>query len=165
MLFADEPELRLLFLMYRIWSDARRWMETQVKTLDVTLPQFTAIVALTKSNGITQRELSEQLERDATTTMVICDSLEKKGLIQRKPDLSDRRVNRLVLTKKSKAIFDKAYPLIQKEFNGMLSGIPVKEMKCTLRMLEKLHQDACILPNVLLETGITNNNQQTGTDR
>lgn len=126
-------------------------MERQLKAVDVTLPQFGALAALSRNDRITQRELSEIVNWDATTVMVVCDSLEKKGLVQRLPDPSDRRVNRLVLTDNGKGIVAKAYPRIRDGCRGMLTDTSVNDLGTAVRVLEVLHRNAASLPDVLVK--------------
>jgi DNA-binding MarR family transcriptional regulator len=104
MMTPDEPHWELFRLISGIYIKSRRLAEESLKPLGMTWPQFGALAQLMRGDGITQRELSERLEADATTTMVLCDSLEKKGWLNREKDPSDRRVNRLVLTDEGRAV-------------------------------------------------------------
>jgi len=138
MLFENEPGLRLLFLIGYIWDNTRRLMEKQLRILDITWPQLGALAALSQNDRITQRELSEIVDVDTTTVMVVCDSLEKKNLIQRLPDPSDRRVNRLVLTDCGKETIAKVYPQIRDGCKDILAVTPVGELNTTVQVLENI---------------------------
>jgi len=114
----------------------------------MTFPQFGAMAALSQNDRITQTELSEMIDMDATTTMVVCDSLEKKSLIQRLSDPSDRRVNRLVLTDGGKEIIANVYPQIRDGCRNMLTKTSASELKTTVQFLEQLYLNASNLPDV-----------------
>jgi DNA-binding MarR family transcriptional regulator len=92
-----------------------------------------------QGDGITQRELSEKMEADATTTMVICDSLEKKGWLNRMKDPSDRRVNRLILTGEGRDVFGKAYPIMLSGYQLFTRGISPKKIDEILPVLGDLY--------------------------
>ena len=77
MLFENEPDHRVFLLIAAIWAKTRRWTEKQLKVLNITFPQFAALTALSREDGVTQRELSEVMDLDANTVMVVSDSLEK----------------------------------------------------------------------------------------
>jgi MarR family 2-MHQ and catechol resistance regulon transcriptional repressor len=79
------------------------------------------------------------MDTDTTTIMVICDSLEKKGLLKRMKDPSDRRVNRLVLTEKGKDVISKAYPLMMKRYEFFVETISEEELDTITPILEKLY--------------------------
>jgi len=139
-LFEDEPDLRLLFLIHYIGENSRRWIQEQLRPLGITFPQLGALAALSQEDRITQRELSEMLNTDATTAMVVCDSLQKRGLIQRLPDPSDRRVNRLVLTDKGKETVAKVYPPVRDECREVLSGASASALQTTVQLLESIRE-------------------------
>jgi DNA-binding MarR family transcriptional regulator len=58
-----------------------------------------------EQDNVTQAELSEKLLADQNTTMVLCNSLERKKWIKRTRDPSDKRVNRIVLTIEGRETF------------------------------------------------------------
>ena len=147
MLFENEPDHRLFLLVSGIWENSRRWAEKQLRTLNMTFPQFAALTALSQKDGVTQRELAETVDTDATTVMVLCDSLEKRGWLRRRPDPSDRRVNRLVLTATGRRVFARAYPLVRAGFERVLQETRGDELKAALPVLEKLYRNARDLRN------------------
>jgi len=150
MLYDDEPDLRLFMLVAHIWEKFRHWMERQLKAIDLTLPQFGALSALFRNDRISQRELSEIVNGDVSTMVVICDSLEKKGLIQRLPDPSDRRVNRLVLTDSGKETVARVSPRMREVYNNLLNNTSANELKPAVLLLEKINRNANNLPDVFV---------------
>jgi MarR family transcriptional regulator for hemolysin len=108
-----EPDLMMLFLMGGIWEKTRRRADRYLKKYGITFPQYLTIASLCREEGVTQRELAQALDFDATSVTVICDGLEKRNMLQRRPDPSDRRVNRLFLTDEGKDSFRKVSVQIQ----------------------------------------------------
>jgi DNA-binding MarR family transcriptional regulator len=131
---------KLFFLISGIHIKTRRLIEQKLKPLDMTFPQLGATMALSKKDNITQRELSDILDTDTTTIMVLCDSLEKKGLIKRVPDKNDRRINRIVLTKSGNDVLSKALNMIQPNYELLLNEISKDELQNIIPLLEKLYQ-------------------------
>ena len=68
--------------------------------VDVTLAQWRAINIIRLQSGITQREIANRLSLDASSLIPLIDRLERKGLVKRRADIDDRRINRLYLTEK-----------------------------------------------------------------
>jgi DNA-binding MarR family transcriptional regulator len=139
MMKPEEPHWKLYALISGIYQKSRRLSEESLKTLGITFPQFGALLRLSFQDNITQKELSEIMDTDTTTIMVICDSLEKKGFLKRMKDPSDRRVNRLVLTEEGKNVVSKAFPLILKRYEFFVNSISKKELETITPVLEKLH--------------------------
>jgi MarR family transcriptional regulator for hemolysin len=106
----------------------------------MTYPQFGALMALVRKDDITQRELAELLETDTTTAMVLCDSLQKKGWLERKRDKADRRVNRLVLTEAGRDSCARALSLIRGGYEHAFSKVSLEKVNEVTPFLEGLYQ-------------------------
>ena len=134
----EEPHWKLYALISGIYQKSRRLSEESLKSLRITFPQFGVLLRLSFQDNVTQKELSEIMDTDATTIMVICDSLEKKGFLKRMKDPADRRVNRLILTEKGKNVLSQAYPLMMKRYQFFVNSISQKELEAVTPILEKL---------------------------
>jgi len=126
-------------LISGICTKSRRLSEESLKPLRITFPQFGTLYRLSFKDNVTQKELSEIMDTDTTTIMVICDSLEKKGYLKRLKDPSDRRVNRIVLTNDGKNVVSKAYPLMMKRYEFFTNAITHKELELTIPILKQLY--------------------------
>ena len=140
MMKPKDPHWKLFALASGIYLKSRRLAEESLKTLNMTWPQFGALLNLNIGDGITQRELADRLEGDATTTMVLCDSLEKKGWLNRVKDPSDRRVNRLVLTEDGRNVFAEAFPLMMSRYRIIAEGVSKEMIEIALPVLEELYR-------------------------
>jgi DNA-binding MarR family transcriptional regulator len=105
----------------------------------MTWPQFGALFNLIEQDDITQVELSEKLLADQNTTMVLCNSLERKKWIKRKRDPSDKRVNKIVLTEEGKQVFQKAYPKVLQEYKIFTNAISEDQISIILPILSQLY--------------------------
>ena len=75
----------------------RRRFDDAAKSYGLTLPQWKALGAIHKQDGITQVALSSALDTDAMTLSGILDRLEKRGMVERfvHPDDSRAKLTRL----------------------------------------------------------------------
>ena len=75
----------------------RRRFDIEAKDYGLTLPQWKALGAINKQDGITPVALSAALDIDAMTLSGILDRLEKRGLVERfvHPDDSRAKLTRL----------------------------------------------------------------------
>jgi MarR family transcriptional regulator for hemolysin len=64
----------------------------------LTYPRARTLFRLAKKQNITQSELACDLELEQATIVRLLDRMEESGLIERRADASDRRVNHIVLT-------------------------------------------------------------------
>lgn len=130
----DQTVYDAFMLMAGATIAVRKKMDALLKTVDLTFPQFGALMALEEHTLITQTELAQQLGTDTTTSMVICDSLQKKALLRRVPDAHDRRVNRLESTDEGRAALERAKPLILGYYEPIIAALKPEEWE-TLRDL------------------------------
>jgi DNA-binding MarR family transcriptional regulator len=82
-------------------SVARRLRQASMESLsrwDVTPSQFRALRVLMRQDGIRPSELSEHLRIAPRSTTEVLDDLEAKGLVERRPDLQDRRATLVLPT-------------------------------------------------------------------
>jgi len=140
MLFENEPYFKLIQLAAGIHIKTRKFTERQLKKLNMTYPQLGALMVLIRKDDITQRELAELLETDATTAMVLCDSLEKRGWLVRSRDKADRRINRLILTDSGRDNYTQAMNLIQTGYEYVFNRTQSDDLNRVLPFLEEVYQ-------------------------
>jgi MarR family transcriptional regulator, organic hydroperoxide resistance regulator len=85
-----------------------------------------ALVQLDPQDPISQKELAARLKCNPSTVVDPTDRLEEAGLVVRRPNAADRRVNVLVVTAKGARIRDE---LIERLFEppAAFSHLPAKE--------------------------------------
>lgn len=120
-----------------------RAAEYEIKQkLGLTPGQWKVILALNLFDGLSQRELAEKIYIDTSTLVPIIDKMEKNGLIERKPDLKDRRHNRLFLTKKSESTVDSIIEIVIQIRKLLYRGISKEEQESMRPYLEKILDNA-----------------------
>src|SRR5687768_15759837 len=68
-----------------------------------------SILALAADGALpTQRELADFLRLDPSQVVALVDELERRNLVKRQPDPSDRRANVVVATSEGKVLFERA---------------------------------------------------------
>ena len=134
-----EPHWQLFAAISGIYVKSRRITETHLKPYRMTWPQFGALFNLMEQEDVTQAQLSERLLADQNTTMVLCNSMERKKWIKRNRDPSDKRVNRIVLTEEGKQVFQEAYPLILEEYKVFTDSISEEETSIVLPILQQIY--------------------------
>lgn len=83
---------------------ARRFNQRALRFLGLTRSQCRVLGCLARHEGINQAGLADLLEIKPMTLVRQLDRMEQDGWIVRRPDPSDRRARRLVLTEKARPI-------------------------------------------------------------
>ena len=138
MLFEETPIGYLMELVWRIHFLSKRAMDRDLKKLGLTYPQFGTLKALSIKENISQKQLALFLETDTTNVMVICDSLEKKKLIERKANPNDRRENLIARTELGKKRFKKAMLEMEAKTGAIAGQLRASEISAVLPQLEKI---------------------------
>lgn len=102
--FVDTDEAFMTAAHIRLFSViisklARQELEQRMQEAGIALKATQYwVLRLLRKRERTLAELSRRLGLDASTLVVVIDSLESKGLLQRMPDLRDRRRTPITLT-------------------------------------------------------------------
>lgn len=119
-----------------------RRLSVHLKEYDITPEQWTVLKRLGENDGVTQKELSSTSEKDQATLTRILDILERKRLMERKPNKEDRRSFLIYITESGKQLSLELFPLIEKIFNEeILVGINEEEIATFSRVLDKIKQN------------------------
>ena len=137
----DDLYFRVIQLIDSISAYNRRHVERHLKPLNMTYPQMAVLMLLHRTDAIGQRELADLNETDTTNMMVICDSLEKRGWINRVTHENDRRIKRICLTEKGKKAYIDGQEILWKGINFMREKTLLEDLKEALPVLEELNRN------------------------
>ena len=101
----------------------------------VTRAQWAVLVRLDRFEGLKQSELAEMLDLQPITLTRLLDRLGDSGLIERRPDPHDRRVNRLFLTPAARPLLEHLGVLAEELMSTALAGIDRPTVKLMLANL------------------------------
>lgn len=106
--------------------------------VDLTPEQFLLIDLLWNEGPMSQQKIADLMQKDKNSVTKLVDALEKKDLVQRKRDSSDRRSNTLVLTEKAETMKNAAKKKGISMLDGIIRDIPEAELHAFLGTLDKL---------------------------
>lgn len=121
---------QLWLVMRRIWDDA----EARLAPSGLTMKHSWALHAL--DEPISMRGLAERLGIDASYVTAIADQLEERGLIERRPHPTDRRIKSLALTDEGRRVRDQLLVELWTAVPSLdgLTGLERQELR---RLLDK----------------------------
>ncbi len=77
-----------------------------LSSFDITPPQFDALVELVRDGDMTMGELCNRLSLASSTVTDLIDRMERSGFVRRIRDTGDRRVVRLRVLERGRAVID-----------------------------------------------------------
>ena len=105
------------------------------KGINLTAEQFLVMDALWNQGEMTQQSIAYIIQKDKNSVTQFIDNLEKKGLVLRSVDSSDRRVNNIKLSKAGMAMKDNTKKVAIAALNDILEGIPEEDLKAFVKVL------------------------------
>lgn len=138
----DQSPPSVAFLLSRLGFDAGREMGRALAGLGLELREFGLLRLLTAaqggSQGGSQRALGAMLNLTPNRMVALVDSLESKGLIERRPHPEDRRAYSLALTETGAATFGEAMRAAFGVEAAMCAPLQQAEREQLLGLLQKL---------------------------
>ena len=127
---------RLIFLLGQ--ARHRVYLRLDKALLDrvgVTTAQAGALFYLTGNDGCLLSQMGQGLMLDKSAITGLVDRLEKKGMIERRNDPTDRRAIRLYLTKPGRDVAAKALPVVKEQNLAIKEGFSADEIEIFARVL------------------------------
>src|SRR5689334_6091566 len=106
--------------------------------VDLTMPQFRALVMIRRWGRQTGRELARRLGVTPGTLVPLIDRLEEQGYLRRVPSLDDRRVTWLELTPKAERLFQRLWGMGAARVAGAVARLLPGERADLRRLLKRV---------------------------
>lgn len=129
--------LAWLHLM-RIHDKMNRASMERLAEYDLTPAQFDVLAQLSVNSGISQQALSEHLLVTKGNVCGLIDRLEGRGLVERRGDPQDRRLNLLYLTHKGAALAHEVIPAHERFMQAQMEGLDEQEQRHLNALLRRL---------------------------
>jgi DNA-binding MarR family transcriptional regulator len=151
-------------LLPGIRSEARRLRELMVgigrrgtlrdpisatcEAMQLTPAQIHALLWLGYDGALTMGELARRIGTTEKTVTGVVDRLEREGRLHRERDASDRRVVRVLLTRKGAEAYRRIDGHVNDKVAGLLAVLDAPDRRALVRILEKLNQRLAAGPKV-----------------
>lgn len=119
-------ERQLCFSLYSASHRLVRSYRVLLEPLDLTYPQYLAMLVLWQQPEVKVKELGEKLHLDSGTLTPLLKRLESKGLVSRTRSMVDERVVQIRLTEQGKALKTQASHIPMAIFQQ--SGLPYEQL-------------------------------------
>jgi len=104
----DHPRFRTWIAVARACQLMQLTLARNMAHLEIKPPHLDIMINLYRREGISQQELARKLLVGRSNMSMLLPQLEKRGLIERRPDARDKRVLRLHLTHEGRAVTEQA---------------------------------------------------------
>jgi DNA-binding MarR family transcriptional regulator len=109
--------------------------------LNITIEQWSVLYHLWKQDGISQQELCNATYRDKPSITRLVDNLEKLDLVKRVASDTDRRINKIYVTKHSQKLQEETMELAEETLNEALETIPPDKIEVCKEVLKVVYDN------------------------
>ena len=106
--------------------------------LDVTMEMLEVLYVLWNKDNVNQQEIVDKTNRNKASLTSLIDNLTNRGLVERKPDPTDRRNNLIVLPEQGRSYQEKLIPILDEVYQSFQVDISAEEMSNTVDILNKM---------------------------
>jgi MarR family transcriptional regulator, transcriptional regulator for hemolysin len=111
------------FILNDVARLLRTYADHRAAQFGITRAQWVVLVRVQRSEGLNQSELAEILDLQPITLTRLLDKLCDSGLIERRPDPTDRRAKRLFLTAAARPLLERLAVLGEETMANTLAGV------------------------------------------
>ena len=142
MICKNDDSLQSLFLKTTHMYFGRAY--DALREMDVHPRQVPMLHLLGKKEGLSQREISQEMKIKPPTVAVSIKRMEKSGLIIRRTDEKDQRMSRIYLSQKGRELTENVQKMVEDSENAIFRGFSESEI-CLMKrffkqMIENLEQ-------------------------
>ena len=105
--------------------------------VDITAPQFAALMVLSDHKAIDQATLAGMIALDRTTIGGVVERMLAKDWLTRTTSQTDRRAKVLELTAKGQTLLDQLKPIVHEMQQDILPGLSAEERDTFIRLAQK----------------------------
>ncbi|MDF1510351.1 MarR family transcriptional regulator [Robertmurraya sp. DFI.2.37] len=126
------------FLLGKTFHKVSQKGKERLSNFGITPVQFTILHLLWEKEGQKSIDIAKRLHLDGSTITPILDRLVQNGLIERRHDPKDRRINLIYLTEKGKELETPLNNTMDEVNHSVIEGFDEEEIKVFKKMLTKL---------------------------
>jgi DNA-binding MarR family transcriptional regulator len=142
------PRITVAFLLSQVGARSAQEFGKLLAALELAPPDAGILRLLALAPGLSQQELADRLGMHASRLVAMIDALEKRGLVTRRLDASDRRVYRLELSEAGREILAAIGRAANAHEDVMCAGLSEAERAQLRMLLEKVATRHGLAPGI-----------------
>ncbi|MDS0524556.1 MarR family winged helix-turn-helix transcriptional regulator [Clostridium sp. SHJSY1] len=132
----------LIRLTNNIYRCTQVYLDKRLEKLNLTTGTYPYLLVLNKNEGISQNEISRELNVDKAMSARTVKKLIEFGYIRKEENENDIRAYKLFLTDKGKAIIPEIITIIEGWTNHIIQGNEEEQIENALEFLGKILENA-----------------------
>jgi DNA-binding MarR family transcriptional regulator len=144
----DEAPSSIGFLLSQVGIYAARRFAQRIGEADLHPPLFRVLNVVDAAEGQSQQAIGEAIGAPASRMVAIVDELEQRGLVERRPHPSDRRIRALHLTAAGRKLLARGRRIATEHEEEMTRGMSEADRRRLTSLLQKVVEEQGMGPGV-----------------
>ncbi len=113
-----------------------------LRSFDLNARSYSLLEQLVLSDGVSQRELANALALDPSQIVALVDTLEGRGLAERRPHPADRRQKSVVATPAGEELYAQTRRIVDRSLDELLADLGPDERTVLADLLHRIARPA-----------------------
>lgn len=122
----------------------RKLIDRRLQPLGLTRAQWSVLAILSNHEGLSQSQISDELEIEKSTTGRLIDQVERSGWIERRPIPGDRRLWGIHLTDRARQLIAEVESVVLNTRAEMLRGLSDEQQQTLSEMLQAVKSNLSV---------------------
>jgi DNA-binding MarR family transcriptional regulator len=144
----DRAPSSLGFLLSQVGIYASRRFADRLAAIDLHPPLFRVLNVVDAAEGLSQQAIGAAIQAPASRMVAIVDELERRSLIERRPNPGDRRVHALYLTDQGRELLARGREIAREHEAELTRGMSKADRERLVSLLQKIVDAQGIGPGV-----------------
>lgn len=140
----DRAPASLGFLLSQVGIHAARQFAERIAEVGLHPPLFRVLNLIDAAEGRSQQAIGEAVDVPASRMVALVDELEQRGLVERRPHPTDRRVRALYLTAKGRKTLARGREIAAAHEKALTRGMAAADRKRLTQLLQKIVDEQTI---------------------
>jgi DNA-binding MarR family transcriptional regulator len=134
----DKAPSSLAFLLSQVGLHAARRFAERMEEIDLSPSLFRVLNLVDAAEGRSQQAIGQAIEVPASRMVALVDDLERRGLVERRPDPEDRRIRALFLTKEGREALARGREIADSHERDLTKGMPAADRRQLIDLLRQI---------------------------
>jgi DNA-binding MarR family transcriptional regulator len=134
----DRAPYSVAFLLSQVGIHASQRFAQRIAALDLHPPLFRVLNMVDAAEGQSQQAIGEAIGAPASRMVALVDELERRGLVERRPHPSDRRIRTLYLTADGRRLLARGRKVAMEHEEDLMRGMSKADRERLVTLLQKL---------------------------
>jgi MarR family transcriptional regulator, organic hydroperoxide resistance regulator len=132
------PRFRNWIALAKVNLHAKQAMTDGLASVGLDLTHYEVIAAIYRFPGLTQQQLADKLLVGRSNLSMLLPDLERRSIVERKPDASDKRLRRLTLTPQGEEQAREGLAVQVRLIEHMMGALSAEECEAVGDMMRRI---------------------------